>query len=265
MEEREKKKQSGEISRREFLKDAGLIVGGTAIGSTVLLAACGGEGETATQTVTQTQTATKTVTTTQQVGTATTTVTQAVSKFVCPYDGQEFTSLSALQAHVNAEHAAAPEAEGLITLNINGGQVTTYVEPNWSLQWVLNDRLGLTGAKDWCNQGACGSCTVIMDGRSVLACMTLAIECDGKDIETIEGIADAGHPLIQSYIKNYALQCGYCTPGFIVTAKALLDKKPNPNEEEILQALAGNICRCSTYPKQVKSVMDAAAALRGGQ
>ena len=128
---------------------------------------------------------------------------------------------------------------------------------------MIHDQLGLTGVKMFCDRGACGSCTVIMDGRAILSCMTLAIECDGKTIETAEGIAQARHPLIDSYVKHHAMQCGYCTPGFITTAKALLDKNPEPNEKEIMQALAGNLCRCGTYPQHPKAVLEAARTLKG--
>jgi len=102
-----------------------------------------------------------------------------------------------------------------------------------------------------------------MNGRAVLSCMVLAIECDGAVIETAEGIADAGHPLIEAYIKNWAAQCGYCTPGFIVTARVLLDRNPDPTVDEIKEALSGNLCRCGTYPAHVKAVLEAARVLKG--
>jgi aerobic-type carbon monoxide dehydrogenase small subunit (CoxS/CutS family) len=103
---------------------------------------------------------------------------------------------------------------------------------------------------------------VIVDGRPVLSCVTLAVECEGKSIETIEGIAASGHPLIHAYMKWDAMQCGYCTPGFVVTAKALLDRNPDPTEEEVRQALAGNLCRCGTYPRHAKAVLEAARQLK---
>jgi aerobic-type carbon monoxide dehydrogenase small subunit (CoxS/CutS family) len=150
-----------------------------------------------------------------------------------------------------------------IKLTVNGWAHEVHVEPNWTLWDVLRDKLGFTSPKDMCNgYGACGSCTVIMNGRAILSCMTLAIECDGAVIETAEGIADANHPLIEAYINNYALQCGYCTPGFIVTAKALLDKNPNPTEADIRDALGGNLCRCSSYPAHIPAVLEAAKELR---
>jgi len=123
---------------------------------------------------------------------------------------------------------------------------------------VLHNELGLTGTKELCDQGACGACTVILEGRPVLSCMTLAMECDGKTIETIEGIARAHHPLIEAYVKHSCMQCGYCTPGFIVAAKALLDRNPDPTEEEVREALAGNLCRCGTYPQHITAVLEVA-------
>jgi len=146
-----------------------------------------------------------------------------------------------------------------VNLVVNGNIYQVMVESNWTLLYVLQNELGLTGTKEFCAEGACGACTVIMDGRPILSCMTLAIECDGKIIETIEGIASANHPLIEAYVKYSCMQCGFCTPGFVVTAKALLDKNPKPTEEEIKEALAGNLCRCGTYPQHVKAVLEAAS------
>jgi aerobic-type carbon monoxide dehydrogenase small subunit (CoxS/CutS family) len=149
-----------------------------------------------------------------------------------------------------------------VNLTVNGRKCQLRVEPNWPLRDVLRENLGLTSIKDFCNgYGACGSCTVIMDGRPVLSCMLLATECDGAIIETAEGIAAAKHPLIEAYIMNWTAQCGYCTPGFLVTAKALLDRNPDPTEDEIKEALAGNLCRCGTYPAQIKAVQEAAKKL----
>jgi aerobic-type carbon monoxide dehydrogenase small subunit (CoxS/CutS family) len=176
-------------------------------------------------------------------------------------------TFNSLKAHAIAEHSAEaiPLPQGIIQLTINKQVYQLYVEPEWTLYHVIHDRLGLTGTKMFCDRGACGSCTVILDGRPVLSCMTLAIECNGKTIETIEGISSGQHPLIDAYIKHHALQCGYCTPGFIVTAKALLDRNPNPTEDEIKEALAGNLCRCGTYPQHPKAVLEAAQALRDGR
>jgi len=145
-----------------------------------------------------------------------------------------------------------------IELRVNGSLYCLEIKPHSTLLEVLRNDLGLTGTKEFCKEGACGACTVIMEGRPVLSCMILVIECDGKTIETAEGIAGANHPLIETYVKHSCMQCGYCTPGFIVTAKALLDKNPNPTEEEVKEALVGNLCRCGTYPQHVKAVLEAA-------
>ena len=142
-----------------------------------------------------------------------------------------------------------------VELVVNGERYAIHVEPQWTLLRVLQTELGLTGTKEFCGEGACGACTVIIDGRPVLSCMMLAIECDGKAVETIEGIARAKHPLIEAYVKYSCMQCGFCTPGFVVTAKALLDRNPDPTLEEIREALSGNLCRCG--------VAEAAAILRG--
>jgi carbon-monoxide dehydrogenase small subunit len=150
-----------------------------------------------------------------------------------------------------------------IKLKVNGKPHEIMVEPNWPLRDVLRDKLGLISLKDFCNgYGACGSCSVILDGRPVLSCMLLAAQCDGAVIETAEGIADANHPLIESYIMNWTAQCGYCTPGFLVTAKALLDHNPDPTVDEIKEALSGNLCRCGTYYTHVKAIQEAAGKLR---
>ena len=183
--------------------------------------------------------------------------------YTCPYCAMAYDSAEALRSHVIAEHKTEPlpSPEGLIRLTINGQGYELHVEPHWTLYEVIHDKLGLTGAKMFCDRGACGSCTVIMDGRPILSCMTLAIECHGKSIETIEGIAEKKHPLIDAYVKHHCMQCGYCTPGFVVTAKALLDRNPKPTEEEIRQALAGNLCRCGTYPQHITAVQEAAKKL----
>jgi len=188
------------------------------------------------------------------------------SKYLCPYCSTTFDTFEALKAHVIAEHKTQPlpKPEGLIRLTINAQAYELEVEPNWSLYYLIHDKMGLTGAKMFCDRGACGSCSVIMDGRAILSCMTLAIECDGKSIETVEGIAAANHPLIDAYVKHHCMQCGYCTPGFVVTAKALLDKNPTPTDAEIREALGGNLCRCGTYPQHPKAIAEAAKKLRRG-
>jgi aerobic-type carbon monoxide dehydrogenase small subunit (CoxS/CutS family) len=154
--------------------------------------------------------------------------------------------------------------EALIRLIVNGETYELTVKANWSLQYVLHDRLGFTSVKDMCGgRGECGSCTTIVNNRPVLSCMTLAIECNGKNIETAEGIVQAGHPLIEAYARNHCMQCGYCTPGFVVTAKALLDRNSNPTENEVRESLKGNLCRCGTYPRHPIAVLEVAKELSG--
>ena len=188
------------------------------------------------------------------------------SIYPCPYCAQRFENHEALKSHVVAQHGTEPlpRPYGLIRLSVNGQHYEKKVEANMTLYQLIHDEMGLTGAKMFCDRGACGSCTVIMDGRPILSCMTLAIECDGRSIETVEGVAQANHPLIEAYVKHHPMQCGYCTPGFVVTAKALLDKNPDPCEDEIREALAGNLCRCGTYPQHPKAIAEAAEILRGG-
>jgi aerobic-type carbon monoxide dehydrogenase small subunit (CoxS/CutS family) len=224
MSEKEKKSGEGEnkegfghLSRREFLKDAGLVISGSTMGSIALAA------ET---------------------------------------EPRQQAEAGAVE---NAPAISASTDRTTIELTVNGGRYSFAVEPHWSLRQLLRDEIGLTSPKDWCGgQGACGSCTVIMNNRPVLSCLTLACECDGAVIETAEGIARARHPVIQSYIKWNAFQCGYCTPGFVATAKALLDRNPNPTEAEVRDALGGNLCRCGTYQQHPPAVLEAAEALKRG-
>ncbi len=185
------------------------------------------------------------------------------SRYLCPYCANFYETFDELKAHVLSGHKdePLPAPEGLIKLTVNKQVYEVKVEPEWTLYYLIHDRLGLTGTKQFCDRGMCGSCTVIMDERPILSCMALAVECDGKTIETVEGIAAAKHPLIESYAKHHAMQCGYCTPGFVVTAKALLDKNPDPTEKEVKEALAGNLCRCGTYPQHPQAVLEAAEKL----
>jgi len=207
------------ISRRDFLKDAGLVVGAPALGSIVI----------AEEAAAQTKT------------------TAPAAKDAAPA-------------------GTKPGVESVtIELTVNGGKYRYAVEPHWSLRQLLRDQIGYTSPKDWCGgQGACGSCTVIMNGRPILSCMTLACECDGAKIETAEGIAKAKHPIVHAYINNNAFQCGYCTPGFVCTAKALLDRNSNPTEADIRDALGGNLCRCGTYQRNPPAVLEAARNLKQG-
>jgi len=206
---------SGSISRRDFLKDAGLAVSVPAIGSVAATA------ETA-------------------------------------------SAEAPASPETAAQSAPAKPSPDLtaIELTVNGGKYRFAVEPHWSLRQLLRDEIGFTSPKDWCGGlGACGSCTVIMNGRPVLSCLTLACECDGAVVETAEGIAKEKHPVIQAYINNNAFQCGYCTPGFVCTAKALLDRNQSPTEADVRDALGGNLCRCATYQRHPPAVMEAAKNL----
>ena len=148
-----------------------------------------------------------------------------------------------------------------VNANINGEDTDFLCEPRQSLLETLRDVLGLTGTKEGCNDGNCGACTVLLDGRIVDSCCMLAVEAEGKSIITIEGIAspDGLHPLQQAFLEEAALQCGICTPGFLVAAKGLLDNEPNPSEHRIRHWLAGNLCRCTGYDKIVKAVQKAAS------
>ena len=153
-----------------------------------------------------------------------------------------------------------------VSARINGEEIDFLCEPHQSLLEVLRGELGLTGAKEGCNNGNCGACNVMLNSSLVNACCVLGVEVQNAEIVTIEGIAqgDHLHPLQQSFLENAALQCGICTPGFIVAAKALLDNEPNADEARIRHWLAGNLCRCTGYDKIVSAVMDAAASLRKG-
>lgn len=146
-----------------------------------------------------------------------------------------------------------------VSATINGQPYEFLCEPRQSLLEVLRDVLQLTGAKEGCNNGNCGACTVLLDGEPVNSCIVLAVEVQGRKLTTIEGIATHGklHPLQQCFLEGAALQCGICTPGFLVAAKALLDKNPHPSEAEIRFALAGNLCRCTGYDKIVRAVQAA--------
>jgi aerobic-type carbon monoxide dehydrogenase small subunit (CoxS/CutS family) len=191
------------------------------------------------------------------------TIKPTTPEFICPFDKQKFETFDALQTHFKAEHMGKPCGCSTIKLTVNGKNYDVNVEPNKTLWYVLRDKLGLTSPKDMCGGwGACSSCTVLMNGRPILSCMTLAVECDGAAIETSEGIADDNHPLIEAYIRNYAIQCGYCTPGFVVTAKALIDRNPKPTEDDIREALGGNLCKCSSYPAHITAILEAAQELR---
>ncbi len=200
-----------QISRREFLKDAGLIFGGAAVGSISLMSACNNDEKTAAQTT-------------------------------C--------------SNTPAATVIASAGTASVELTVNGFTSAVQVEPNMSLAEVLRDKLNLTGTKVGCDRGTCGACTVLANGKPVLSCMMLAIECGGINITTIEGLANGAtlHPLQQAVYEHTGYQCGFCTPGVIMEAKALLDENPNPTVEEIKAALGGHICRCGSFYSFIESV-----------
>lgn len=154
-----------------------------------------------------------------------------------------------------------------VSTTINGDDVEFLCQAEETLLEVLRDRLGLTGAKEGCGTGDCGACSVTLDGRLVCSCLVLGAEAEGRSIETIEGMAigDQLHPLQTKFLEHAALQCGVCTPGFLIASKALLEANPDPTEEEIRFWLAGNLCRCTGYDKIVRAVQDTAREMKGGR
>ena len=233
------KSEGGGLNRRNFLKSAGVVVTGSTLGAGMTLA----PGSAQTEPL----------------------ISTTLTHFRCPLCAEDFGTFAELKNHFATEH---PDHVLPVTtkLNINGKDCEVLIEPHWTLQRTLQFKLGLTGAKQMCDRGACGSCTVIIDGRAVLSCTTLAAECEGKSIQTVEGIAadPEWKPLIDAYCKWDAMQCGYCTPGFMVSSKALLDKNSSPTEEDCKQALAGNICCCGTYPRHPTAIMEAAPQIGEG-
>lgn len=151
----------------------------------------------------------------------------------------------------------------VLSFTVNGDPVEIVCKDNMTLLDLLRDKMGLTGTKKGCEQGECGACTVLLDGLPVNSCCTLAVECEGREVVTIEGIAqgDKLHPIQKQFIEKWAMQCGYCTPGMIMSAKALLDHNPHPTELEIREAIEGNLCRCTGYAKIVEAIQAAAAEM----
>jgi len=220
MSEKERENETLGLSRREFLKDAGLIVGGATVGSMAFMSACGGTAE-----KTATQTVTKTVIST---GPATTGVAETATL-------------------------------GLYKLNVNGNDYWVQLETDWSLVFVLRNKLSMFSVKEGCSLGECGSCTVLVDGVPMYSCLMLAVEAQGKKITTVEGLSNGItlSKIQQSFVDNYGFQCGYCTPGMMLAAKALLDANPKPTQDDVRQALAGHICICTGYTKILDSVVKA--------
>lgn len=174
-----------------------------------------------------------------------------------------------LETQADAQTGAKVSGPGEvpITLTINGKPYKTSVEPRVTLCDTLRHRLDLTAAKRVCDRGTCGACTVIMDGKVVYSCTVLAIDAQGRKIETLEGLSQNGrpHPVSQAFTDNDAQQCGYCTPGFVMAAKGFLDKHPNPTYEDVKRGLGGNLCRCGTYVGVRKAVLEAAGKMKGAR
>ncbi len=238
------------MTRRDFVKGvvAGAVVAAIAAIGLEELRIAGMKAEKTTITSTQTTTTTvpTTITSTTTVGAETVTVT----------------STTTTTTTVGEVPVKEPVESRKVMLTVNGEAYEMYVEARWTLAKVLRSKLMLTGTKVACDRGECGGCTVIIDGNPVLSCTMLAIACEGREITTIEGISDGLklHPLQQSFIDYDGVQCGVCTPGIILTAKALLDDNPNPTKDEVMEAISGNICKCGAYKKIVESIM----AVAGG-
>ncbi|MBI4904336.1 MAG: (2Fe-2S)-binding protein [Acidobacteria bacterium] len=183
------------------------------------------------------------------------------------------TSAIGTTALLTEDEAIAAQGAGMgpgavpITLNINGKDQKLTVEPRVTLLDACRNNLDLTGAKRVCDRGTCGACTMIMNGKVVYACTVLAIDAQGKKIQTIEGLAAEGkyHPISQAFVNQDAQQCGYCTPGFVMASKGFLDRNPNPTEEQVLKGLGGNLCRCGTYMGVRKAVLEASKVMKGGK
>ncbi len=222
MAEEEKKGKKGGISRRDFIKGTGLAVGGVAISSTVLGVACGTPAA------------------------PTTNVTPGTPT---PTPGTPAPTPKPV------EIIKAPE--GVVTLNVNGQKVVMEVKPEWSLAFVLREKLGLVGLKVGCDRAECGACNIMVDGRQHLACSMLAIESEGRAIVTLEGLATGPnlHPVQKLFLENSTFQCGYCTPGMIISAVALLSKTPKPTLDQARQAIAGNLCYCGDYTRIVNTIV----------
>jgi aerobic-type carbon monoxide dehydrogenase small subunit (CoxS/CutS family) len=156
--------------------------------------------------------------------------------------------------------AVGPTESGMVSYTLNGNPVSVLVDSRWPLSKVIRNEFAMKGTSIGCGLGECGACTVLMNGKAVPSCMVLAIDADGATIETVEGLASGGelHPIQKAFIKNRGFQCGFCTPGFMMATKGLLDKNPNPTEDEMRDALSGNICRCTGYVRIMESAMEAA-------
>jgi carbon-monoxide dehydrogenase small subunit len=252
-----------DFSRREFITGAGAMLGGTALGSGLLLSAC---NPPRTETVIVNTIKSRFVCPYDARAFDTFEELAAyidesfpekppITKFTCPYDDMEFSTLTELKAHLDNLFLDSR----FITIEINGKEYGLKVQDNWSLAFVLREKLGLTGTKIGCDRGSCGACTVVVDGKAIYSCMMLAIEAAGKHIKSIEALSDGVnlHRIQQAFIDGDAVQCGYCTPGFIMSAVALLDSKPNPTRDDVREALSGHLCICGHTKKIVDAVLRA--------
>lgn len=185
--------------------------------------------------------------------------------------GSTALGVGALEKTALAEPVAIPKTMGPeavpVTLKINGQPVNVTVEPRVTLLDAMRNQIGLTGAKRVCDRGTCGACTVIIDGKVNYSCTILTIDAQGRDIQTIEGLAPAGklHPVSAAFVSQDGQQCGYCTPGFVMAAKGFLDHNPNPTYEQVQHGLGGNLCRCGTYVGVRKAVLEAAKEMKGAR
>jgi len=226
------------LSRREFLKDAGLVVGGATVGSMAFLNSCK---------------ATTTETTTITSPPITTTAT--VSTYIDPIDGTTYSSMAALKAHFNAVH---PHGDAtLVAFTVNGKGYAFQVKPYTSLGSVLREGLGLFGLKLACGMGECGACTVIVDGLAVHSCAILAVEMEGRVVQTIEGLSNNGvlNPVQQKYYDNEGWACGFCTPGFVMAAQALINVNPHPTLSQVQLALSGHQCMCGNNHRAINAIV----------
>ena len=249
MSEEEKTNKPG-ISRREFLKDAGMVVGGVTVGSLAFANACSKSG-----TATATATATDTKTITSPPVTTSITITNTAGVYTDPVDGQTFTSLDLMKAHFNTLHPNGDAA--IVYFTVNGTVQAFQVKPYWSLARVLREGLGLFALKEGCNYGECGACTVNVNGIAIFSCMMLACEMEGATVLTVEGLSPSGtlSPVQQKFYDTEAFGCGICTPGFVMATNALYKATPKPTLAQVQQALSGHICMCANLTRTVNALV----------